>query len=98
MNNCKKCNNSKANQNRNPQKSKQPPNMDMLPIPKPCKVEIQVPTKEDYVRIPISEYADLVAVSATLDAVARWVESDHGSYIDFGILRALLGLPKGDAK
>ena len=98
MKKCNNCNNHKNQQHRNPQQQKQLPIKDAFPLPFPAKIEIQMPSKEDFVKIPVGEYADLVAVSATMDAIVRWVESDHSTYIDFETLRALLGIPKEDAK
>lgn len=96
----KPCNNykQKRHQNNKPRQPKNLPINDALPLPIPAKVEIHVPSKDEFVKIPIDEYAELVAATSTLGAIARWVESDPGTYVNFSVLRALLAIPEEDDK
>ena len=68
-------------------------------FPKPIIAEIKIPSEEDFVKIPVDEYAELVARSTLLDAVKRQIEGDsYDSYIRNGVLRQLLDMPKEETK
>ena len=96
----KPCNNykQKRHQNNKPRQPKNLPIRDALSLPIPAKVEIHVPSKDNFMKILIEEYAELVTATATLNAIARWVESNPGTYVNFSVLRALLAIPEEDDK
>lgn len=93
MNNRKQKNIHKNQQPRNPQQ----PKHDILPIPKPVRMEVhlpEIPSEDDFVTIPVDEYTELVSAYAILDAVIRVVKLDScGSYIKNELLRAVIGMP-----
>lgn len=61
----------------------------------PVVAEINVPAKEDFVKIPVSEYMGLVANNALLKAAMRLIEQDSNTstYINNTTLRSVLGMP-----
>lgn len=96
MSNCKKCNNHKNQQNRNPHQ----PKREALPIPKAVRMEIRVPElpdENDFVTIPLDEYVALVSIATTMEVVERWAKSRNaysgGKYDE---LLLLLGAEEGD--
>ena len=92
MNNRKQKNTPKNKQQRNPQQ----PKRDVIPIPKPVRMEVhlpEIPNEDDFVTIPVDEYTELVSAYAILDAVIRVVKLDScGSYIKNELLRAVIGM------
>ena len=69
---------------------------DAKPIQKPSRVEIHLPDmpqEEDFVTIPIDEYADLVATATYLEIIERWAKA-HSPYdkVQFNELLLLLGV------
>lgn len=66
------------------------------PAPKfkaiPFVAEINVPTEEDFVKIPISEFTGLVANNALLETVKRVIA--HDAYGYYTSLRNMLGVTK----
>lgn len=93
MNNRKQKNTPKNKQQRNPQQ----PKRDVIPIPKPVRMEVhlpEIPNEDDFVTIPVDEYTELVSAYAILDAVIRVIELDSGSaYVRNNTLRAVIGMP-----
>ena len=94
MNNRKQKNTPKNKQQRNPQQ----PKRDVIPIPKPVRMEVhlpEIPNEDDFVTIPVDEYTELVSAYAILDAVIRLIELDSGSaYVRNNTLRAVIGMPQ----
>lgn len=98
MNNNKQKNAHKNQQPRNPQQ----PKRDILPIPKPVRMEVhlpEIPSKDDFVTIPIDEYVALIGVATTLNIVERWAKA-HSPYNDVKLkeLLLLLGADKEEDK
>ena len=92
MNNRKQKNTHKNKQQHNPQQ----PKRDVIPIPKPVRMEVhlpEIPNEDDFVTIPVDEYTELVSAYAILDAVIRLIELDSGSaYVRNDTLRAVIGM------
>ena len=96
MNNCKKCNNHKGNQNRILQQQKS----DVASMPKITRLEIhlpEIPSKEDFVTIPLDEYATLISIATNMDTLVRWAKA-HYQYdkVQFNELLLLLGAEEDD--
>lgn len=73
------------------QHQKHNPKFEVIPI----KAEINIPTAEDFVTIPVWEFEELVACKVTLEVVKRLVEQDSKSrtYIDNTTMRSVLAMP-----
>lgn len=98
MNNNKQKNAHKNQQPRNPQQ----PKRDILPIPKPVRMEVhlpEIPNEDDFVTIPIDEYVALIGVATTLNIVERWAKA-HSPYSELkrNELLLLLGADKEEDK
>ena len=60
----------------------------------PVVAEINVPAKEDFVKIPVSEYMGLVANNAVLEVVKRIILLDsRTAYVRNETLRTVLNMP-----
>lgn len=98
MNNNKQKNAHKNQQHRNPQQ----PKRDVLPIPKPVRMEVhlpEIPNEDDFVTIPLDEYATLISIATNMDIIVRWAKAQPSySKIDFEELLVLLGVEKEDDK
>lgn len=98
MNNRKQKNNPKNQQHRNPQQ----PKRDVLPIPKPVRMEVHLPeisNEDDFVTIPLDEYATLISIATNMDIIVRWAKA-HSQYdkVQFNELLLLMGAEKEDDK
>jgi len=98
MNNNKQKNAHKNQQPRNPQQ----PKRDILPIPKPVRMEVhlpEIPSKDDFVTIPLDEYATLISIATNMDILVRWAKA-HSQYdkVQFNELLLLLGADKEEDK
>ena len=85
--------NPKLKRKRRNQKPRQPeriPILDMLV----GSGEIQIPSAEDFVVIPVTEYTGLVANNTLLMAVKRFIETDK--YNQHSALRTVLGMQLND--
>lgn len=96
MNNRKQKNIHKNQQPRNPQQLKH----DILPIPKPVRMEVhlpEIPSKGDFVTIPLDEYATLISIATNMDILVRWAKA-HYQYdkVQFNELLLLLGAEEED--
>jgi hypothetical protein len=95
MDNRNQKNATKNQKNRNPQQ----PKRDVLPLPKPVRMEIHVPElpdEDDFVTIPLDEYAELISIATTMEIVERWAKSRNacsgGKYDE---LLLLMGAEEG---
>lgn len=96
MNNRKQKNTHKNQQQRNPQQ----PKHDILPIPKPVRMEVhlpEIPSEDDFVTIPLDEYATLISIATNMDILVRWAKA-HSQYdkVQFNELLLLLGAEEED--
>lgn len=94
MNNRKQKNTPKNKQQHNPQQ----PKRDVIPIPKPVRMEVhlpEIPNEDDFVTIPIDEYVALIGIATTLNIVERWAKA-HSPYSDVKLNQLLLLLGAED--
>ncbi len=98
MNNRKQKNTPKNKQQHNPQQ----PKRDVIPIPKPVRMEVhlpEIPSEDDFVTIPLDEYATLISIATNMDILVRWAKA-HSQYdkVQFNELLLLLGADKEEDK
>lgn len=98
MNNRKQKNTPKNKQQHNPQQ----PKRDVIPIPKPVRMEVhlpEIPNEDDFVTIPLDEYATLISIATNMDILVRWAKA-HSQYdkVQFNELLLLLGADKEEDK
>lgn len=96
MNNRKQKNTPKNKQQHNPQQ----PKRDVIPIPKPVRMEVhlpEIPSEDDFVTIPLDEYATLISIATNMDTLVRWAKA-HSQYdkVQFNELLLLLGAEEED--
>lgn len=80
----------RKHRNQKPRQPERIPILDMLV----GSGEIQIPSTEDFVVIPVTEYTGLVANNTLLLAVKRFIEADKYGKHDY--LRTVLGMPSDD--
>lgn len=91
MNNRKHKNTPKNQQQHNPQQ----PKRDVIPIPKPVRMEVhlpELPSEDDFVTISLDEYTALVTIATRMDTLERWAKA-HSQYdkVQFNELLLLIG-------
>ena len=81
MSNCKNCNNHQNRQSRQRTTDEE----------KRTRLEIHIDTEEEYVRIPVDEYAALIADSTTLDIVLRWMKDRAKHAHEIAVILTMIG-------
>lgn len=91
--NCKKCNNHKEQKpckERKVGKHEKTPKRVEIYLPEP-------PMEEDFMRIPVDEYAALVAAATRLEIIERWAKAAwFNGNIPFNEIFVLLGVEEDD--
>ena len=88
-----KCNNCNNHQNQQPR----PQRPEESEKKTKTRLEIHIPPEEEYVQIPVDEYAELIAEATTLDIIVRWMKDRARYSPEFGVMLNMIGEKEADA-